>query len=454
MTRLNDLVAQIDPLWQALKTELAAAAVSPPAAITQNVTTVQGLTAALAIGGSIQLAPGTYQGNFQITKPMTLVGTADCILVPLDLLTPTLTVQRTTDVLVKGITIQNGAPDRDCVTVGSFSATDAKDQPVNVTFDGVTLTAGAKGGHRGFALHGTNITVRKCHVMGFWEAGRDAQAVWIHNGPGPYTIEDNYLEASGENIMAGGDTVKIPGCVPSDIVIRRNICYKPDAWKTNGATVKNGIEIKNGRRVLIEGNTIDGNWRNGQDGNPFVFTVRNQNNDSAWVTIEDVILRGNVTRRCPDGFAVGILGTDDNYASGQAARILIEGNLFTDSPNGIKVGNGVLESLVIRHNTLPKVTGSFLQFYDTRQAPVRSPFTFSDNVVAQGAYGVSGTNTGVGLNTLNVYTNLVAFTGNVIEKNPERQAPLPPGNTWVDIGGLAALLDPTTLKVKTGTAGY
>jgi hypothetical protein len=74
--------------------------------------------------------------------------------------------------------------------------------------------------------------------------------------------------------------------------------------------------------------------------------------------------------------------------------------------------------------------------------------------VRQGEYGVSGTNLSSGLPTLTAYTKLLAFTDNLIEKNPARTNLLPPGNTWVEPGALATLLDPKTLKLLAGTAGY
>lgn len=439
------ILDQLGQLIKQLQAQLA-----QPAGVT--VTTSAELTAALKVGGAIRLQPGTYAGNFVIAKASTLTGGRDAILTPVDLLTPALRISGS-DVTVTGITVKNGAPDREAVVVGDFNATTVAQQPARVTLDGISVEAGTAGGHRGIALHGVSLTVKNSRVTGFWERGRDAQAVWIHNGPGPYTVIDNYLEASGENILTGGETVKIPNVVPTGVVIARNVCYKPDAWRTNGATVKNGIEIKNGRRVLIEDNLIDGNWRSGQDGNPIVLTVRNQNNDSPWVIVDEITVRGNKTVRCKEGYAIGILGYDNNYPSQQTQTILVEYNLFTDSPGGFKIGNGVAKDLTIRHNTLPAVTGSLLQLYDERPAIVKSVLTFTDNVAKGGEYGVTSSGLGVGLPSLNAMATVVAFHNNVIEKTAARGIAWPPGNTLIEPGLLSTLLDPVTFKLKTGTAG-
>jgi hypothetical protein len=419
--------------------------------VTIIVRTADELAAALLAGGAIIAQAGTYVGNFVIGKPTALTLTG-ATLQPLDAIEPVLTV-RANDVLVTGGVILNGAPDRDTVIVGDFFATDAAAQPRNVTFDDVTVQAGAQGGHRGFALHGAVITVRDCTVTGFWEVGRDSQAIWIQNGPGPYTIVENYLEASGENIMVGGDTIHIPDCVPADILIDGNTCAKPEAWKTQTPkpTVKNNIELKIGRRVTITNNVCDGNWDAGQDGTPIVLTVRNQTGDTPWAIVDDVVLEGNITRRCPTGYAVSVLGMDDTYPSQQTRTLTIDHNLFTDSPNGIRIGNGVADDLRIFNNTLPAVTNNFLQFYDSRKSVVRSPFTFRDNVTKQGAYGISGDGTSPGTPTLEKFCVATDFNGNYLERHPERQIPLPGENSWFDV----LPIDPTTFKVTDGSGkGY
>ena len=46
------------------------------------------------------------------------------------------------------------------------------------------------------------------------------------NGPGPFLIENNHLEAAAENIMFGGTDPAIPQLVPTGIKIRRNLITK------------------------------------------------------------------------------------------------------------------------------------------------------------------------------------------------------------------------------------
>lgn len=421
--------------------------VQPPPAVT-TVTTAAELKAALAKGGAIKLADGgVFVGNFVVSVDGTsLLGTGT--LQPADGLTPTVRVTAS-DVTVIGPTVLGPNPDRETFAVGTTAATSVEQNPSNVRVDSVRLVANAGGGLRGFSLHGRNITVTHARVEGYWFKGRDNQAIWISNGPGPYTLTDNYLEAAGENILVGGDTVRIPGCVPSDILIRGNTLTKPLAWKTNGATVKNLLELKTGRRVLIENNLLENVWPSGQDGSAIQITVRNQYGDSPWAEINDVTLRGNTVRGMSAGWGINVLGHDNLNPppkSVQMQTLTIEGNYFPDAPNFLRVGRGVATALVVRHNTFPAVTGVALNFNgvgaDGITPLVLTPLTFTDNVGKGGAYGVSGDGgVGIGLPALQRFAPIQAWANNVLEKTAARTIKWPTGTLLVEPGALAAQLD-------------
>ena len=88
-----------------------------------------------------------------------------------------------------------------------------------------------KGQRRCVSLNGSDIEVRDSYIVSCASTEFDAQALAGFNGPGPIRIVNNYLEASGENVMFGGADPKVPGLVPSDIEIRRNHFTKPLAWR-------------------------------------------------------------------------------------------------------------------------------------------------------------------------------------------------------------------------------
>ncbi len=73
--------------------------------------------------------------------------------------------------------------------------------------------------------------------------------------------------------MFGGADPSIPNLVPSDIEIRGNYLRKPLAWRQTPLRVKNLLELKNARRVVIDGNLLENCWEDGQRGGAVVFTL-------------------------------------------------------------------------------------------------------------------------------------------------------------------------------------
>ena len=87
------------------------------------------------------------------------------------------------------------------------------------------------GQKRCISLNAAHVTIRDSHVTECKGVGQDTQAIGGWNGPGPYLIENNHLEAAGEVIMFGGADPAIPNLVPSGIVVRRNHLTRPMAWR-------------------------------------------------------------------------------------------------------------------------------------------------------------------------------------------------------------------------------
>jgi hypothetical protein len=179
-------------------------------------------------------------------------------------------------------------------------------------------------------MNAKSIAVIDSYLSDFKEVVAEAQAILVWNGPGPFKIVNNYLEGAGENVMFGGGGVRIiPELGPSDIEIRHNHFLKPLSCKVEDTSyegtawmVKNLFELKNARRVLIEGNLFEYNWAQAQTGFAILFTVRNQNGSAPWSVVEDVTFRNNVVRHTASG--INILGRDDNNLSRRTKRILIQ----------------------------------------------------------------------------------------------------------------------------------
>ena len=292
------------------------------------------------------------------------------------------------------------------------------------------------GSRRGIAMNGRHLAVVDSHLSDFKEVGGDSQAVAGWNGPGPFRIVNDFLEAAGENVLFGGADPVIPGLVPSDIEIRRNQLSKPLTWKADDPsfagtawTVKNLFELKNARRVVIEGNLFEYNWADAQNGFAILFTVRNENGTAPWSVVKDVTFTNNVVRHAGGG--VNILGRDDSGApSRQARRIVIRNNLFLDIGSAEWSGSGALfqiingtDRLAIKHNTAFQ-TGNVI----TADGAPHTHFVFRDNAAPHNAFGVAGTGTAVGLPTLQAYFPGFIFRGNLLVGGDA--AAYPPHNSF------------------------
>jgi len=87
------------------------------------------------------------------------------------------------------------------------------------------------GQKRGIALNARLVTIRNCYISDIKAVGVDSQAIAGWNGPGQYTIENNYLEAAGEVFMLGGADPAIPNLVPESVFVRYNYMTRPMSWR-------------------------------------------------------------------------------------------------------------------------------------------------------------------------------------------------------------------------------
>jgi hypothetical protein len=288
----------------------------------------------------------------------------------------------------------------------------------------------------GVRLDAAYAAVVDCHISQFHSEGFDTQAIGGINGPGPFKILNNYLEAAGENILFGGAAPRIPGLVPSDIEIRQNHFYKPWSWWTQHPdyagrhwTIKNHFELKTGRRVWLDGNILENCWADlpiGQSGFSILLTVRTEGGQSPQADVSDVIITNNIVRHAGAGLSVS--GTDGPNSM-RSSRILIQNNLFEDingplygdqnifGPNdGTFLKIGEPRDVWIDHNTIFQ-TGPVTWAYDTTAG-----FAFTNNitqaVVSAGGYqGIYGPGQQQGNNTFARYFPDVTDAGRQFDRN-------------------------------------
>lgn len=333
-----------------------------------------------------------------------------------------------------------GAGGSDLVTLGDGSSaqTTLAQVPQNLTIDRCYLHGSPTNGRkRGIALNSGATTIEHSYLSDFKAIGQDAQAIAGWNGPGPYTITDNYIEGAANNLIFGGTDPAIPNLVPSDIMISWNTFAKPIAWRTGTHwLVKNLLELKNAQRVTSTHNTFSYSWADGQGGYALVFTVRNQDGHCPWCIVANVTsdhdhishaaavlqtLGSDDTPTKPSlrltNIKITNLVADDidratwnnpqpgmNGAPGAQQWILVAGGL-TGGVSGLELG----------HVT---ITGGHVNAFMSLDGTVAEGLNVHDSIVTEGDYGITGTNVGQGRIALNAFAPTAIFTNNAIQKVP------------------------------------
>jgi hypothetical protein len=304
------------------------------------------------------------------------------------------------------------------IEIGKSNENQAANLPNNITFDRCYIHGDpTRGSRRGIAMNGNFISVVDSYISDFKENGADTQAVWSSNGAGPFKIVNNYLEAAGENVMFGGAEPAITNLVPSDIEMRLNHISKPLSWVGTSWTVKNLMELKNARRVLIEGNLFQNSWAAAQDGEGFVITPRNEDGGAPWSATQDITIRLNKFLNVGKGF--NLSGRDTTFQSQVTQRVLFENNVIivtrlqNASGRIFQITNGPIDT-TIRHNTaLITVSGGATGFSENEVA-LASQFDFRDNLLSRGSIGFGGSGSGEGTATLTRYYTNYTFLKNAI----------------------------------------
>ena len=294
------------------------------------------------------------------------------------------------------------------------------------------------------------VAILDSYLAGCHYKGADAQAVIAWNSPGPLKIVNNYLEGSGENVLFGGADPSIPNLIASDIEFRRNWLRKPDSWRDstgfNPWTEKNILELKSARRVLIEGNVLEGSWPDGQTGFALWIKSANQSGHCDWCGSSDVVFRWNRIIKATAGIAVTrgeaySGGTYDPVHNVDIHDIQMDsvGTRDLVTSRRLIYLSGDMAGISVAHVT--STDGGNYHALTLGGAAFTSG-VFRDNLLTSGNYGVVCDGKGFGATAL---TNCWGgtFAGNVLEGKATgaSQGTFPAGNIY-----------PATLPY-TGTAG-
>jgi hypothetical protein len=304
----------------------------------------------------------------------------------------------------------------------------------NLVFDQMLIRGSqTTGGHRGVAMNGINIAVTNSWIDRMWEVGRDSQAVAAWDTPGPLTIDNNYLEASGENFLLGG-AIPSCACVPTDVTFTRNTVNKDAAWRlmSQQPQVKNLLEVKYGRRILISGNTFERNWMQAQTGWSILFTTMGVEG-TAWTVVEDVTFTRNIVRHISSGINIAAV-------TGPLHRLRVDNNVFQDMDDVtyggdgrwamIQTGTAGVTDVAIEHNTVIGITGN--QFLSLTGSVPLQRFAMTHMVVEHRDYGIHST-AGLAVDALNAMAPGSLFTDNAITGPHAYWLVWPLGNFEADV---------------------
>jgi hypothetical protein len=317
---------------------------------------------------------------------------------------------------------------------------------------------------RGFEFGGMSYasaidsTFTDLHCISVTGTCTDASAVGGDSDDpvGPFKIVDNFLEASGENILFGGSGGTV---TPADLQISQNHFFKPLIWMqgqsgyvggANGRPfmVKNLFELKNAQRVLLEANIMEYSWGGfSQTGYAIVLTPTNQSGNCPVCQVTDVTVRYNSISHVGAGLQIANV-LDGNPTSLDGQRYSIH-DITIDDINPVKyVGSGNVAE-VLRVNTsapqLQNVSINHLTAFAPTMllmiggAPSQQMvnFNFTNSIVLAGTSAIWSTggpvncaNADKPLVTLNSCFSPYSFASNAVIASPSGYPPSlwPSGN--------------------------
>ena len=238
----------------------------------------------------------------------------------------------------------------------------------------------------------------------------------LPHAEGVWKAYNNFLEASGENILHGG--ALYGNQTPMDLEYRENHFYKPPTWRTcDRATgcyvVKNLFELKNGSQVLLEGNRMEGSWGGySQAGFAILFTPR-----GSWSHVDNITVRYNyishvaglismwATTNCDHAYAPGNKCPTQWVDSASAGNWSIHDLLFDDVDPSTYKGSGTMQiasqfkvnpplhDITMDHLTVISADTKIITFFaePTNRQPKLGPFAFTNSIVIAGRYNIWST---------------------------------------------------------------
>ncbi len=241
-----------------------------------------------------------------------------------------------------------------------------------------------------------------------WNGDAKAKVYRVYRGTAPGTA-DRFFDSPGTTFV---DTGSLPAKgMDTGAWIRASV------W-----TVKNLFELKEGERVLVDGNVFEHVWQESQNGYAILFTPRNQDNTSPWVAVRDLTFSNNIVRHA--GAGIQVLAYDDvaSGSSQRTERVHIVNNVFDDVGSTAFPGAGRFlliahgpSDVRVDHNTVIQST-EIAYAYGERNGVLETAanFVFTNNLVRHNTYGINGDSRAAGNSAITGYFPASTITRNGI----------------------------------------
>jgi hypothetical protein len=141
------------------------------------------------------------------------------------------------------------------VQFGDAAETTSANTPNNIELDHNWIEATQAGAVRGVWINGRNINVHDNYISGFRREGIESQAILLMGGPGPVTIDNNYMMSMGEVFLSGGGEA---GILPGDLTFTRNYVESPQKYNpwNLAAFDQNDVEGTTNLTLSSSGTTV------------------------------------------------------------------------------------------------------------------------------------------------------------------------------------------------------
>jgi uncharacterized protein (TIGR03437 family) len=308
---------------------------------------------------------------------------------------------------------------------GRFTQTTLSSVPHHLTIDRSYIHGFSdQDVQRGVSAQCSECEVTNSYISDIHMVGIEAQGIAGWNGPGPIRIINNYIEASTQNILFGGADSASEALMPADIEIRRNHLFKPMSWKVGDPTyagkhwtVKNILEFKATKRAVVDGNVMQNNWTDGQDGKAVLLTVRNQECSASWSTVQQITFTNNTVSNAEG--ALNFLGKDNEAepiygkcpagsTSVRGSDVTIANNLFYNIRGPFLTINGFY-NVTLNHNTSFQTSNTYTLYGEQSLG-----YVSTNNLTIENPYGIFGDGGFLGTAGLNKYTPSYIFNKNLM----------------------------------------